>query len=68
MKLDKLIKRKCGWIAGVLAIILTLYWVLGIFSLVPLKGYTIFGESFVRFLAANAVFCYLVAAWAFWEI
>ncbi len=68
MKLDKLIKRKLGWVAGSLAIILTVYLVLGLFSLVPLKEYYILGESVVRFLSGCAVFCYLLAAWAFWEI
>ena len=57
-----------GRISATLAFLLSAYIMLGIFHVVPLVGYHVFGESLVRFLTQLAVIFFLIAAWAYWEI
>lgn len=61
-------RKYVGWVAATMAALLTIYLCLGMFLIVPLTEYFLFGESLVRFVASCAVFNYLIAAWAFWKI
>jgi len=60
-------KKKIGFITAILGLILSIYIAMGILGVVPIKG-VFWGESLVRFLAQCNIICYLISAWAYWEI
>ena len=61
-------RQKLGLLAAVMAILLSIYILLGMLHTVPLLGYTFFGETMLRLLTQVAVTLFLAAAWGFWEI
>lgn len=68
LELGRRLKKYGGIISASIGFLISFYIVLGMFHIVPLLNYYVFGETLIRFLTQIAIMCFLVTACAFWEV